>query len=203
MLEHESLQPELGKRLRSLRRARGHTLTEVGKATSISASFLSLVESGKNDLAISRLIRLCEFYDVSLLEALPPVAEPDAAVLRHGHHAHVSSPGEGIRMVLLAPDANRLMLPVSIEFDPAGGFAEFSDYPGETFLVVVSGTVDAQMDDGEAMTLETGDSVYLKAGRRYRFRNGSQERPASAFAVVSPPRGAAAPDRRSAEQSQG
>jgi len=46
---------DLGTRLRALRTERGLSLSQLESATSISSSFLSLVESGKSDITISRL----------------------------------------------------------------------------------------------------------------------------------------------------
>ncbi len=59
---------ELGTRLRSLRTGRGISLSQLGAATQISSSFLSLVESGRSDITISRLLRLSDFFDVDLDE---------------------------------------------------------------------------------------------------------------------------------------
>src|SRR5215467_475214 len=57
---------DLGTRLRALRTERGLSLSQLEGATSISSSFLSLVESGKSDITISRLVRLADFFDVEL-----------------------------------------------------------------------------------------------------------------------------------------
>jgi XRE family transcriptional regulator, regulator of sulfur utilization len=57
---------DLGTRLRGLRTERGLSLSQLEQATDISSSFLSLVESGKSDFTISRLVRLADFFDVEL-----------------------------------------------------------------------------------------------------------------------------------------
>ena len=56
-------QEELGGALRALRRERKLSLGDVSSATGISASFLSLVENGKSDITVGRLMRLAGFYD--------------------------------------------------------------------------------------------------------------------------------------------
>ena len=61
----------LGARLKSVRRARRLSLAEVSEATDVSASFLSLVENDKSDIAIGRLVRLIEFYGISIADLLP------------------------------------------------------------------------------------------------------------------------------------
>ena len=48
----------LGEKLRQLRLQRGESLTRVADATGMSSSFLSLVETGRSDLTVARLVRL-------------------------------------------------------------------------------------------------------------------------------------------------
>jgi predicted transcriptional regulator len=57
---------ELGRRLRAFRATRGLSLANLAKKTGISSSFLSLVEQGKSDITITRLLRLAKFYEVGL-----------------------------------------------------------------------------------------------------------------------------------------
>ena len=187
MVDRVSLQPELGARLKALRNERGLRLADVSAETGISASFLSLVESGRNDLTITRLSRLCRYYGLSILEVLPRPEQPDPVVLRRGQHRHFFSPAEGIDIFLLAPDTERLMMPVRMEFEPGGELAESTDYPGDTFLIVVEGRLEVLIDEMKPVILEEGDTVYLTAGRRYQLRNPDAGRPARIFGVVSPP----------------
>src|SRR4051794_29100787 len=58
----------IGPRLRRLRRLRGATLNEVAREAGISHSFLSMLERGKADVALSRLARLAAIYGVTLSE---------------------------------------------------------------------------------------------------------------------------------------
>jgi transcriptional regulator with XRE-family HTH domain len=68
-------QPALGRRLKALRHNRGLSLKEVGAETGVSASFISMVETGRNDLSVGRLLVLADFYGVGLDDI---VAELDA-----------------------------------------------------------------------------------------------------------------------------
>jgi len=58
----------LGRRLNALRKARGLTLAQVGEATGIASSQLSLIENGKREPRASVLQRLATLYGVSLDE---------------------------------------------------------------------------------------------------------------------------------------
>lgn len=68
-------QPALGRRLKALRVSRGLSLKEVGAETGVSSSFISMVETGRNDLSVGRLLLLADFYGVGLDDV---VADLDA-----------------------------------------------------------------------------------------------------------------------------
>jgi transcriptional regulator with XRE-family HTH domain len=63
-------QPALGRRLKALRVNRGLSLKEVGAETGVSSSFLSMIETGRNDLSVGRLMVLADFYGVGLDDIL-------------------------------------------------------------------------------------------------------------------------------------
>src|SRR6185312_16438210 len=78
------------RRLKALRAARGVSLAQVEAATAISSSFLSLVEQGRSDISIGRLMRLVAYYDVDLadlLADLPAERHVEMQVVRHGERA--------------------------------------------------------------------------------------------------------------------
>jgi transcriptional regulator with XRE-family HTH domain len=58
-----------------LRVSRGLSLKEVGAETGVSSSFISMVETGRNELSVGRLMVLADFYGVGLDDI---VAELDA-----------------------------------------------------------------------------------------------------------------------------
>jgi transcriptional regulator with XRE-family HTH domain len=81
----------LGARLRALRTGRGHSLAEVAEATGLSASFLSLVENGRSDITISRLVRVVDFYRVRITDLLDAAPSADSMVVRRNEHRHLYS----------------------------------------------------------------------------------------------------------------
>ena len=109
-----------GGALRALRRERRLSLQEVSTATGISASFLSLIENGKSDITLGRLMKLAGFYDVHVSDLLPPGVGRDPIVMRAEERRHIYSPSEGIDVFLLGPDSERRMLPLLVEFEPGG-----------------------------------------------------------------------------------
>jgi transcriptional regulator with XRE-family HTH domain len=177
----------LGVALRTLRKERRMSLTEVADGARLSASFLSLVETGKSDITIGRLTRLVEFYGISIAELLPtsPPADPD--VIRHDEMRLVHSPAEGIDLYLLAADTARTMMPMFLRFEPGARLAEYGRHAGEEWIYVLRGELELELEGARPRTLRRGDSAYYRADRPHLFRNASTDQPLMLVCVDSPP----------------
>src|SRR6185312_7290963 len=142
---------DLGTRLRSLRAERGLSLSQLEAATNISSSFLSLVESGKSDITISRLVRLADFFDVDLndlVEGSRADRRP-LEVIRDGDGSVLVSRAEGVTARFLGHQRWALSPRVS-EYEP-GGTVDVSEgeqaarelfHHHEVFIYVVAGTFE-------------------------------------------------------------
>lgn len=177
----------LGPSLRSARRSKALSLSDVATATGISSSFLSLVENGKSDITIGRLVRLVAFYGLPLADLLPaaPAAEPD--IIRKTEQRTLPSTAEGIQFRLLAPDKRGSMMPMVVEFEPSAHLAEFGRHPGEEFVHVMQGKLELELEGSEPRILKAGDSAYYNAERPHLFRNASDTAPLRIICVDSPP----------------
>ena len=177
----------LGPSLRSARTSKSLSLSEVASATGISSSFLSLVENGKSDITIGRLVRLVAFYGLPLADLLPsaPAAEPD--IIRKTEQRTLPSTGEGIQFRLLAPNTQGSMMPMVVEFEPSGHLAEYGRHPGEEFVHVLQGKLELELEGSEPRVLKAGDSAYYSAERPHLFRNASDTAPLRIICVDSPP----------------
>jgi transcriptional regulator with XRE-family HTH domain len=180
-----SSQPQLGERLRFIRHSRRRSLGEVADATGISASFLSLVETGRSDITISRLMKLVHYYGASVVDLLGPNPTNPMIVRREEQH-HLASRGEGIEVALLAPDTSRTMLPILVTYEAGGQQAEPALSAGEAFLHVISGTIWLLIDGEEPITLSAGDSAYFTPNRPRRYENRGKTT-ARMIVCVTPP----------------
>jgi transcriptional regulator with XRE-family HTH domain len=177
----------LGAALRSLRRARRLSLQEVAEATAISASFLSLVETGKSDITIGRLVRLVEFYGVTLAELIPSAAQSEGDVVRATDRRLLRSPAEGIDVYMLAPDTDRAMMPMLLELEPLAQLAEFGHHRGEEWVYVIEGRLALTLASEPPRYLEEGDSAYYPAWRPHLFANPDPNRRLRIVCVDTPP----------------
>lgn len=169
--QHE---PPLGPRLRDLRRARGLSIKDAAAQAGISSSFLSLVERGQSDLAMNRLLRLLSIYGASIVELVGPAVPKPSAVVRHGEEVHVTSNAEHIDAYLLVADADRPLVPMVWVYAPGAAMKEQASLPTDHFSHVIAGAVTVETDAGDH-TLGPGDTIYLRAGRRFRIRNDGAE----------------------------
>jgi len=177
----------LGTQLRALRRSRGLTLAQLAARTNISKSFLSLLEAGKSDITVGRLMRLTNFYGISVSDLLPEAPNPDSvAVVRKGDWKLLSSPSEGIRDFLLTSDTKRAMLPFIGVFEPGGKNRDYAEHDGEEFAYVLDGTFTLEIQDREPIVLNEGDTVYFPANLPHSYTNGVKQR-SRLLCIVTPP----------------
>jgi transcriptional regulator with XRE-family HTH domain len=181
-MEHRE---DLGTSLRALRRDRRLSLHDVSAGTGISPSFLSLVENGKSDLTIGRLMKLAHFFDVHVSDLLPTGAGRDPIVIRATERRHIASPVEGIDLYLLGPDGDRRMLPMIAELRSNARPAELLTHEGEEYVYVLDGHVWLEVEGHAAVILEQGDGAYYRAERPHRLSTEGET--ATVFAVASPP----------------
>jgi quercetin dioxygenase-like cupin family protein/DNA-binding Xre family transcriptional regulator len=180
-----NVQPTLGERLREVRERRGNSLAEVSRATSISRSFLSLVENGKSDITIGRLTRLVRFYDIHVGDFLRGDDSGPPGVVRRAEQRHVPT-AEGIDFYLLSPDADHEMLGMLAVFAPGARMAEMGRHPGEEVVHVLDGRIEVRLEGQAPVVLEPGDSITFSGEQGHLLSNVADDA-ARIIAVVTPP----------------
>jgi transcriptional regulator with XRE-family HTH domain len=164
---------DLGTRLRALRTERGLSLSQLESATNISSSFLSLVESGKSDITISRLVRLADFFDVELSDLVEGsrTERSPLEVIRDGEGSVLASSSEGLTTRFLGHQ--RWQLSPRVTDYEAGGTLEIAGgeqaareilHHRELFIYIVTGTFEITVHGEEPVTLSRGDAVLIRDG---------------------------------------
>jgi quercetin dioxygenase-like cupin family protein len=178
----------LGAHLHRARTSRNLSLADVAEATGISASFLSLVEKERSDITIGRLVRLIDFYGISISDILPGTTVGGyPQVVTPGERRLLHSPAEGIDVYLLTPDTRRQMMPLQVEFEPGARLAEPGRHPGEEWVIVVEGELRLELEGAEPRILGPGDTAYYPAERPHLFANASADKPLTVICVDTPP----------------
>jgi transcriptional regulator with XRE-family HTH domain len=163
--------------LRRLRTERKLSQSDVARETGISSSFLSLVEQGRSDITIGRLMRLAEFYDVDVTDLLGRNGDSDDCPL------HVLRP-EARNLVYSEPDGPEIFdLTWAVRWNFIAALAVYQ--PGtsididlieghETLLFVVDGTFDIDIPGREPVRLRRGEGAVYRDIPSYRVRNVSK-----------------------------
>ena len=164
---------DLGTRLRSMRTERGLSLSQLEAATDISSSFLSLVESGKSDITISRLVRLADFFDVELGDLVEGsrVDRRPLEVIRDGDGSVLASRAEGVTARFLGHQRWQLSPRIS-EYEPGGVFdvaegeqaAREMFHHRELFIYVVAGIFEITVHGADPVEVSRGDAVLVRDG---------------------------------------
>jgi transcriptional regulator with XRE-family HTH domain len=168
-----------GDRLRAVRAGRGVSLAQVEAATGISASFLSLVEQGRSDMSIGRLMRLVSYYELDLGELvadIPAERQVDVQVVRSGDPPVFQSPSEGIDLFAFGRGPSWGLSPVLCVHEPNGS-TTIDDTAGvETFVYVIEGTFRFDFGDAEPVVLEAGDGAVYRSPGHYTVTNTADGR---------------------------
>jgi transcriptional regulator with XRE-family HTH domain len=163
-------QPALGRRLKALRVTRGLSLKEVGIGTGLSTSFLSMVENGRTELTVGRLVCLLDFHGVELRDLLPERDTHQPVVLRSTDRQVVDSSDTHVRTEPLAAWHYGDMATGFLRFEAGAELAEVAAEPGPKFVFVLAGELMIDFDDS-SVVLREGDSVWFEASRLHRHIN--------------------------------
>jgi transcriptional regulator with XRE-family HTH domain len=176
---------DLGRRLRQLRRARGLSLSEVAAGTGVSASFLSMVEKGKSDITISRLMRIVNWFGISIADLVGGTDHPSPTIVRADERQAVHLGDERLSIYMLSTGRHAMMPVVSV-YAEGGGMADRVRHDGEEFVYVLSGTVELSFGDSTSYILRAGDSAHYRADVPHLFRNAGRG-VAKFLGVTTPP----------------
>jgi transcriptional regulator with XRE-family HTH domain len=180
----------LASHLLALRRKSGLSLADLGRETGISSSFLSLVEQGRSDITIGRLIRLADFYGVELADLVAGGhTEPATHVqlLKAGSGDNLHSEQEGVDLYDLSAGSRWALVPMLGVHQPGGTVAVDDPEEHETLLFVVEGTFELVFAGEPAVRLTRGEGAIYRSTGPYIFTNVGDV-PGSVLAVHVDPR---------------
>jgi len=175
----------LGARLRDLRRQSGKSLREAAAHAGLSATFVSLVERGQTEIALSRLIRLADAYDANVADLLAAIHGSDVEFVPAAE-AFPAPRGEGDPTLIYLASPSWKLQPFRIEVD-AGGTLDALSHAGEEFVHCIHGALTMTVD-GQEWTLQAGDTIVLPPHSPHSYRNVGDTAAIGIGAVVPPRR---------------
>jgi transcriptional regulator with XRE-family HTH domain len=180
---------EIGATIGRLRRQRGLSLRDLGRATGFSIGFLSLVERGRSSISLTSLHTLALALGVEMGAFLPePQPEPVGSVHVNRRRGDSRLPIKGAHTYRLlgATGVERALEPllVTIAPDEEGDPRDDYAHDGEEFAYVLSGELVFTVD-GVEHTLEAGDCIHYRSTVPHLVRNDGVH-PAEVLWVLTP-----------------
>lgn len=169
--------------LKTLRNARELSIRKVAEDTGFSPSFLSKLENGKTSITIRNLIKLLNYYGVTMAEVFAsPVSRK--LVFRH-EERHVVESREDVKLELLMDLKSAALEPILATFMPRARYTEALEHGGEEFALVLKGELKFEIEDSTYI-LREGDCVYFPGEKKHGWQNVTDTE-ASVLMVVTPP----------------
>jgi transcriptional regulator with XRE-family HTH domain len=159
----------LGEHVHRIRLDRGLTLEQVGRRSCLAPSTISKIENEQMSPTFEALQKLAAGLDIDMDELLtgPQRAAPSGrrSITRAGQgQFHASS--TYAHEFLCTELTHKPIVPskARIHARSVTDFPDWVRHEGDDFLLVLEGSVELHTEFYEAVTLETGDSIYYDAG---------------------------------------
>jgi transcriptional regulator with XRE-family HTH domain len=163
--------------LRSIRRQKGWTLSEVSQRTGLPVSTLSKVENGKMSLTYDKLVRISKGLEIDLAQLFSHVDGGDSktvsgrrSIARAGEGHAIETKNYG-HLYPASDLLNKHFIPIVAEIR-ARSLSEFGEmirHSGEEYAYVLEGDVELHTDLYAPVLLKTGDSIYFDSGMAHAY----------------------------------
>jgi len=169
-----SFRPEapgwVGPRIREARNRRGLSQSDVAAATGISESFIRLLERGRTDISLSRLLAVCSAVGLAPSELVRDAYSSVIQVARREDRTEAPGREIGVRLKLLFPAGESALEPALFELEPGIAMQKALLHRGREFVFVLDGQI--RLEVGAAtVDLDLGDAADYQSSIPHRFSN--------------------------------
>ncbi len=185
---------EIGMKIREIRAAKGLTIKDVSKKTSLSNGFISRMERGDISPSLSSVKKIADALDISVGDLFDKddakpgeKASAEIKIVRKKERRKLVYPDQQAYDYLLTPSIQN----VGIEFiltvlEPGGSSGkELYTHEGEECILVNKGTLQLYIGD-DRFELFEGDSIHFKSSIPHRYENTSSTTLEAVWVVVPP-----------------
>jgi DNA-binding transcriptional MerR regulator/uncharacterized cupin superfamily protein len=160
--------PDLGNKLRHLRKRKGLTVTEAARQAHISTGFLSAIELSRANPSVATIYRLAAAYGTTVLELYDLPTQSNRVITPRNRRSLETK--SGVRMELLST-GTKMLESMLIRVPPGTGSDGTYMHQGEDFLYMLEGSLEIWLDEVECHVLEQGDSFWFESDRGHRWFN--------------------------------
>jgi mannose-6-phosphate isomerase-like protein (cupin superfamily) len=153
----------------------------------ISASFVRLVEAGRSDISLSRLLSWLALFGLAVGDVVKSDShEGPVLVTRPSDWIRLNLQETGVDFFLTAPHAGQAIEPGMFVLAPGAGMRTSLSHEGEESLYIVSGAILLTVDS-HVTPMETGSTAYFRSDLAHRLENASEQIPAVVLSTTSHP----------------
>jgi len=158
----QSIQDQIGRRVRRLRQSRGLSLGDVAAKAGISRSLLSKVENARVASPIATLVNIAAALDANVGHLIGVDSNDRCVVVRRDERQPVAPrKADGYTYETLGHKRlDKRMEPFLVAYPAGGEVPPRYAHRGEAFMFVLKGRVEFHYD-GRTVVLRPGDSVYF------------------------------------------
>ncbi len=173
----------IGKKIHTLRKAKGMTLQQMSDVSGLSVSFLSQVERDLASPTVTSLVNIAHSLEVQASYFFPQPPEENLVVRSYERHPFKLEDGKIVYARLGGDFEGRTLEPMLVTYPPEFE-SEWISHPGEEFIYLLEGQVKVFFDALE-YTLNPHDSMHLPSNHSHRICN-SYSIPAQVIFVNTP-----------------
>ena len=186
---------EFGSRIRTLRKARGHTLSDLAERSGVALSTISKIENGALSPTLDKVLRLAEGLGLSIGQLIGE-AQPEASKVMPNSRLLPAGRGDGIVIdtpnyeyrYLCSELTSKRMVPIRarVKSTTLEEFGTLERHGGEEFFMVLEGTVRVHTEFYAPVTLQKGEGIYIDStmGHAYLSADGQE---AEAICICTDP----------------
>ncbi len=177
----------VAKRIRTLRTQKDLSLRKVADESSISASLLSQIETGRVDPSLNTLRKIAQALDVPLFQLVLEEQGRASGLVKKKQHRMVLFPKSGLQYEIIHSDLQKKMGIHIGTLNPGGMTSEEPlAHPGEECLIILAGKMKVEMR-GEAIELGPQDSLYFDSSIPHRLCN-DKKTDCTFYLIITPPK---------------
>ena len=170
-----SLELNIGKRIKSLRKSHGLSMRDLAARSSLSANAISLIERGENSPTVSSLKRLSKALDVSIHELFEKNFENSVVHIKHSEGMYIKKANFEIESLGYGLP-NQKIEPYHMIINPGvDTSSKVITHPGQEFVYCLSNEINYFIG-GRQYKLSTGDSLLFNAQCPHGWCNPNTEK---------------------------
>jgi transcriptional regulator with XRE-family HTH domain len=181
----DTIDRDIGARLKALRAAGGLTLEDLADRSGVSRAMLSRIERGESSPTAQLLNRVCSGLGVTLSSLFAAAEASAPPVSRHADQPVWQDPASGyVRRVVSPPGTGSPAEIVEVEFPPGAAVAfESQRLAASQYVWMLEGTMEIAVG-GQTWRLDRGDCLHMRLDQPIGFRNPA-EKPARYLVVIA------------------